>query len=110
MIVCNQDISKTITAMSLKFGQVIEDNESIIWWKFLKSYFFSVIALCKFLAIMIFCNQDISKTITAMSFKVGHVIEDDEWKSGENLKKSCWFFFVVFLSYCPLQIFGIENL
>ena len=28
---------------------------------------------------MIFCNQDISKTITAMSFKLGQLIEDNEW-------------------------------
>ena len=44
----------------------------------IKKSFFFVIALCKFLAIMIFCNQDISKTITAMSFKLGQVIEDNE--------------------------------
>ena len=33
MIFCNQDISKTITAMAMifKLGQVIEDNEYITW-------------------------------------------------------------------------------
>ena len=31
MIFCNQDISKIIRAMSFKLGQVIEDNELIIW-------------------------------------------------------------------------------
>ena len=41
-------------------------------------FFFFVIALCKFLAIMILCNLDISKTITAMNFKLGQVIEDNE--------------------------------
>ena len=43
-----------------------------------KSCFFGVIALSNCLAIMIFCNQDISKTVTAMSFKLGQVIEDFE--------------------------------
>ena len=43
------------------------------------SYFIIlVISLCKFLAIMIFCNQDILKTITVMSLKLGQVIEDNE--------------------------------
>ena len=45
---------------------------------FFKKLFFIVIALCKFLVIMIFCNQDISKTKTAMSLKLGQVIEDNE--------------------------------
>ena len=31
MIFCNQDISKTITVMRFKLGQVIEDNEKITW-------------------------------------------------------------------------------
>ena len=44
---CNQDISKTTTAMSFKFGQLI--------------------ALCKFGH----RKFDISKSITAMSFKLG---------------------------------------
>ena len=42
------DISKTITAMSFKLGQVIVDNEKIIWLKILKKFFFLSIALCKF--------------------------------------------------------------
>ena len=41
-------------------------------------YFFLVIVLCKCLAIMIFCNQDISKTTAAMSLILGQVIEDNE--------------------------------
>ena len=43
-----------------------------------KLFFFLVIVLCKFLTIIIFCNQDISKTITAMSCKLGQVLEDNE--------------------------------
>ena len=43
---------------------------------------------------MIFFNQDISKIVTAMSFKLGQLIED---------------LLFYFLRYCPLQIFGIEN-
>ena len=31
MIFFNQDFSKTITAMSFKLGQVIEDDEKITW-------------------------------------------------------------------------------
>ena len=31
MLLCNQDISKTITATGFKLGQVIEDNEQITW-------------------------------------------------------------------------------
>ena len=29
--ICNQDISKSIIARSFKLGQLIQDNESIIW-------------------------------------------------------------------------------
>ena len=29
--ICNHDISKTITARSFKFGQLIEDDEKINW-------------------------------------------------------------------------------
>ena len=29
--ICNHDISKTITAMSFKLGQLIEDDEKINW-------------------------------------------------------------------------------
>ena len=34
MIFCNQDILKTITAMSFKLGQVLKDNKWITWLKF----------------------------------------------------------------------------
>ena len=44
----------------------------MIFFKKKVIYFSLVIALCKFLVIMIFCNQDISKT------KLGQVIEDNE--------------------------------
>ena len=39
------------------------------------------------------CNHDISKTITARSFKLGQLIEDDSRSIGENLKKS---YFILF--------------
>ena len=49
---------------------------------------------------MIFCNQDISKTITALSFKLGQL-------PGENKKKVILFF----SSYCLLYVLlDIENL
>ena len=38
------------------------------------------------------CNHDISTNITARSFKLGQLIDDDEL-IGENLKKSCFIFF-----------------
>ena len=60
---------------------------------------------------MIFCNQDISKTITAMRFDLGQVIEDNgeggRYSGEKKIKKLLDFFFWI---YCPLQIFGIENL
>ena len=66
--------------MNFKLGQVIVDNDSK--WvdnlvKIKKSYFFLVITLCKCLALKT-CNQNISKTITASSFKLGQLIEDNE--------------------------------
>ena len=49
---------------------------------------------------MICCNQDISKTVTALSLKLGRLVD--------NLviffKKSYFF------SYCPLQIFGHNDI
>ena len=49
-----------------------------------------------FKVIMKFCN--ISKTITARSFKLGQLIEDESILPGEGLKK-----YIFFFSYCPLQ-------
>ena len=37
--ICNHDISKSITAMSFKLGQLIEDDKEINWWKLKKIYF-----------------------------------------------------------------------
>ena len=54
---------------------------------------------------MKFCNQDISKTITARSFKLGQLIEDNEKITWLKFLKKFFFF-----SYCPLQIFDLENL
>ena len=42
-----------------------------------KSYFIYFFKLSPF-ADLNFCNHDISKTITARSFKLGQLIEDDE--------------------------------
>ena len=44
------------------------------------------------------CIHDISKTITARSFKLCQLIEDDEEINDENLKKSLF----VFSIYLPL--------
>ena len=38
---CNQDISITVTAISLKLGQLIEENQKITWWKLKKKSFLS---------------------------------------------------------------------
>ena len=58
--------------MSFKLGQLIEHNEQITWWKFKKKlfYFFELLPLAN----LDIENFDISKTITAMSFKLGQVI------------------------------------
>ena len=91
--ILNQDISKTITARSFKLGQIIENNESIIWCKLKarsfklgqliednesiiwcklkeKSFLFLVIALCK----LGHRKLDISNTVTARSFKLSQII------------------------------------
>ena len=47
-----------------------------------------------------FCNQDISNTITARSFKLCQLIKDDEWITWWNLD-----FFVL-----PFANFAVENL
>ena len=45
-------------------------------------------------------NHAISKTITAWSFKLGQLIEDDDRSIGENLTKRLF----LFLNNLPLQI------
>ena len=54
------------------------------------------------------CNHDISKTITARSFKLGELIEDDEYRRsiGENLRKS----YFIFFELSPFADLDIENL
>ena len=52
---------------------------------------------------MKFCNQDISKTITARSFKLGQLIEDNEQITWSKFD----YFFFELLSFSN---FGIENL
>ena len=54
---------------------------------------------------MKFCNQGISKTSIARSFKLGQLIEDNEWINWLNFLKVILFF----LSYCPLQIWPLKT-
>ena len=56
---------------------------------------------------MKFCNQDISKTIIASSFKLGQLIEDNEWINWWNFKKKSHFIFFKLLLLANL---AIENL
>ena len=48
------------------------------------------------------CNHDISKTITARSFKLGQLIEDDQLV---KIKKKVILFFS---NYLPLQIWTLK--
>ena len=75
---CNQDISKTVTASSFKHGQLIKDNEYETWRKCEKSNFIFSSYYPLQISALKTCNQDISKTITANSFKLGQLIEVDE--------------------------------
>ena len=68
------------------------------------SYFFELCPL-QILALKT-CCQDISKTITATSFKLGQLIEDNELISWWKLKKKSSF---IFSSYCPLQIWALKT-
>ena len=52
------------------------------------------------------CSQDISKTNTASSYKLGQLIEDNEKITWRKLKKYISYFFELLL----FAIFGIENL
>ena len=47
---------------------------------------------------MKFCNQDISKTITAMSYKLGQLTENNEKTIRRKLK-----IYFIFSSRCPLR-------
>ena len=61
--------------------------------------------LCPFEGLKVqICNHDISKTITARSFKLGQLIEDRS--IGENLKKKYFFFFAL----SPFTDLAFENL
>ena len=73
---CSQDISKTITASSLKLCQLTEDNELITWSKFKEGYFTSLKYLPLQLWALETCNNDISKIIIASSFKHGQLVDD----------------------------------
>ena len=52
-----------------------------------------------------FFNQDISTTVTARSFKLGHMIKIMSRLPGENLKKNLF----IFWSYCPLRIRALKT-
>ena len=54
--------------------------------------------------ILKFCNHDISKTITAISFKLAQLLAESRLL-GENLKKIFYFFLVI-----PLSKFGHRKL
>ena len=64
---CNQDISKTIAARSFKHGQLIEDNDWIIFSSYCPLEIWPLKS----------CNKDISKNITASSLKSGQLIEQN---------------------------------
>ena len=74
--ICNHDFSKSITARSFKLGQLIEDDDRLIGENLKKSY----LLFSNYLPLQIWtlkiCNHDISKTITARSFKLCQLIED----------------------------------
>ena len=77
--ICIHDISKTITARSFKLNQLIEDDEEIICRKLEKKLFYFFL---NYLPLQIWtlkiCIHDISKAITARSFKLGQLIGDNE--------------------------------
>ena len=52
------------------------------------------------------CNHDISKIITARSFKPGQLIEDDERLLCEKLRK----IYFIFLELSPFEDLDFENL
>ena len=52
------------------------------------------------MVIMKFCYQDISKTFTAMSFKLGQLIEDNELITKRKLKKK---FDLLSLAYLDIE-------
>ena len=62
--ILNQDISKTITARSFKLGQLIEDNESIIWCKLKEKSFL-------FFGLLPFANWDIENLISQTPLQLG---------------------------------------
>ena len=71
--------SSSNVARNFKNGQLIEDNEWINWWNFLKKlfYFFSSYGLLQIWPLKT-CNKDISKIITASSLKPAQLTQDDE--------------------------------
>ena len=63
--------------MSFKLGQVIVDNEDNLVKLNNKLFYFLSYCPLQILALKT-CSQDISKTITASSFKLSQVIEDNK--------------------------------
>ena len=78
--ICNHDILKSITARSFKLSQLIEDRMICrsIGKNLKKSYFIFLNYLPLQIWTLKICNHDVSKIITASSFKLGQLIEDDE--------------------------------
>ena len=69
---------KILLSSVLKFHIWIP-HPKIIDTYFFRSRLSPFVELCLFLRVTMVCfNQDISKTITVMSFKLGQVIEDNE--------------------------------
>ena len=64
---------------SFEISYMDSSSKKIIDMYFFKSGLSPFVEVCPFYrVIMKFCNQDISKTITAMSFKLGQLIEHNE--------------------------------
>ena len=72
---CNQDISKTISDIRFKLGQLKEYNEQDYQVK-IKTKCLSYCPLQ--IRTLNTCNKDISITITASSIQFYQLIEDDE--------------------------------
>ena len=74
-------------------------------------FFKKVFLLLSYCPLQIFawktCSQDIATCITASSFKLGQLIEDNEKITWSKIKKKVIFLF--FFSYCPLQNWAFET-
>ena len=72
-------VQKKIKARVLKFHIWIPPKKKSLTVFFFLSELSPLAELCPFEGLKVqICNHDISKTITARSFKLGQLIEDDE--------------------------------